>query len=183
MQWIIDFLCNNPTIIISVLALIFTVYSFWWMNYRRGKIHVGIPRSYAAMGSEEGLLVVEFPFIFFNSGKLPLFIQNLQVVIHIDEQQLPLDFTATVDKLGKNQGRSFATQIPVRGREAILLICEFHRQPGGLLFDEGSYPIELQAILGNSMKWKRICRFSMNVSKRSAQSINKQFIVHDNKLE
>ena len=166
--------------IISTLALLFTVFSFWWMNWRKGKLIVGVPRSYAAFGSEEGRAVLEFPFIFFNNGPMPIFIQNLRIIIANEEDRCPFIFTATVEKLGTDHNRSLATQFPVRGREAALLICQFQREPGNILFQQGSYPIELQALIGNSMKWKRISRFSMNVSSRSGQSINSQFIAHDN---
>jgi len=174
---------SNPAIVISVLALLFTVFSFWWMNWRKGTLHVGIPRTYAAFAQKDGKMVLEFPLIFFNSGPIPVFVHNLRVVFQDEKPQRPLTFIATVNKLGKDEGRSFATQFPVRGREAILLICEFHRTPGGIELHEGSYPLELQAILGNGSKWKRICRFPLNVSNRSAQLINKQFIVHDNVLD
>ena len=90
---------------------------------------------------------------------------------------------ATVKEVGNHQNRAFATQFPVRGREALLLICEFQREPGGMLFEAKSYPMELHAKLGKKNKWKQICHFTLNVSEKSLQSINKNFIVHDNMPE
>jgi hypothetical protein len=182
MKYVTDFLSNNSAIIISVLALLFTIFSFWWMNWRRGGLFVGAPRSYAAIGSE-GIAVLEFPFIFFNNGPIPIFIQNLQVIILNGENPRPFVFTATVNKLGKDEGRSMATQFPVRGREAILLICEFQRRPGNIHYEVGSYTVELQAILNKGYKWIRICQFPLHVSSSSVQLINQQFVVHDNVLE
>jgi hypothetical protein len=170
----------QPALVISVLALLFTVFSFWWMNWRRGRLHVGEPRSYAAFGSNEGKLVIEIPLIFFNSGPIPRIVRNLRLVPLSGDVNDPLVFTATVEKLGTDEGRTFATQIPVRGREAQLLICEFQRSPGQLVFEEGAYPFSLQAQLDKKDKWKDLLIFNLNVSAQSAESINRQFIVHDN---
>jgi len=174
---------NYPALIISTLALLFTVFSFWWMNWRKGKLQVGTPRTYAAFGSLEGKMVLEFPFVFFNNGPIPIIVQNLRLVFSEDKESRPLNFIATVKKLGKDEERAFATQFPIRGREALLLICEFQRSPGGMIFESNNYPMELHAKLDNSKKWKRICNFNLNVTEKSLPAINQQFIVHDNMLE
>lgn len=169
--------------VISILALLFTVFSFWWMNWRTGKLRVGAPRTYAAIGSQTGKMVLEFPFVFFNDGPMPIIVQNLRLVFSDETEPRPLNFIATVKKLGGDEGRSFATQFPVRGREAILMICEFQREPGGMEFEERSYSIELQAILGDGKPWKCICCFYLNVSPRVLQTIKEKFVVHDNMLQ
>jgi len=174
---------NNPALIISTLALFFTVFSFWWMNWRRGKLQVGTPRSYAAFGSVEGKMVLEFPFVFFNNGPMPIVVQNLRLIFSEEKELHPLIFNATVKKLGKDEDRAFATQFPVRGREALLLVCEFQRTPGGKTFEVYDYPMKLQAKLDKSKKWKTICNFNLNVTEKSLPAINQQFIVHDNMLE
>lgn len=150
------------------------------MNWRKGKLHVGEPRSYAAFGSEENKLLVEIPLIFYNDGPIPWVIRSMRLVPTDQNSQDPLKFTATVEKLGTDEGRAMATQFPIRSREARLLICEFQRVPGRLTFEEGSYSFSLQALLDQESQWKPILKFDLNVSSRSAESINRQFIVHDN---
>ena len=73
---------NYSALIISTLALLFTIFSFWWMNWRTGILRVGTPRSYAAFGSVENKMVLEFPFVFFNDGPIPIIVQNLRLVFH-----------------------------------------------------------------------------------------------------
>ena len=174
---------SYSAIIISTLALLFTIFSFWWMNWRTGKLRVGAPRTYAAIGSLTSNMVLELPFVFFNDGPMPIIVQNLRLVFSDETQLRPLSFIATVKKLGRDEDRSFATQFPVRGREAILMICEFQREPGGIAFKARSYPMELQAKLVNSKLWKCICCFPLNVSLQSLQTINKAFVVHDNAVQ
>jgi hypothetical protein len=40
-------LMTSEAVIISIAALAFTVFSFWWMNWRKGKLIVGPPRTFA----------------------------------------------------------------------------------------------------------------------------------------
>lgn len=115
---------NYPALIISSLALLFTIVSFWWMNWRRGKLIVGAPRSFAAKGSQQGNLIITLPLVFYNNGASAIVVQNLRLLLlHEDSDSRPLFFNATLEKLLIDEGRAFATQFPVRGREAIGLIC------------------------------------------------------------
>jgi|SRR5664279_4379396 hypothetical protein len=173
---------ENPALIISTLALLFTVFSFWWMHWRTGKLKIGTPRSFAAVGSEKGMLLLEIPLVFFNTGPTPILIQNLRLVLCGDSLP-PLTFVATVSKLGKDEGRALATQFPICGRESIVMICEFQRHPGGLLFKARKYPVELQAKLSDEAKWKVLSRFTINVTEKAIPAINRMFIPHDNLLE
>jgi hypothetical protein len=63
---------------VSVFAPAFTTYSFWWMNWRKGKLEIGNIRTYAAVSSGKKLLI-ELPIIFFNSGALPVLVENLRL--------------------------------------------------------------------------------------------------------
>ena len=171
---------ENSAILISILALIFTIYSFWWMNWRRGKLIVGIPRSYAAFSSKDGILVLEFPFDFFNNGPLPIIIRNMRLVILNEESDIPLTFTAIVKKLGNDEDRDMSTQIVIPGMEANVIICEFQRRPGELIFENKTYKIELQAKLDKKTHWKKLLTFPMTVTERDLNTINNLFITHDN---
>jgi hypothetical protein len=125
-------------------------------------------------------MVIELPLVFFNSGPIPVIVQNLRLNFRNEEHASPLTFMATVEKLGTDQGRALASQFPIRGREAKLLICEFQRFPGGMNLEPPGYPMELQALLNESKKWRKICDFSLSVSQKAAETINRQFIAHDN---
>lgn len=166
--------------VISILALLFTVFSFWWMNWRRGKLSVGGPRSYAAQNSNDAGMILDLPFVFFNDGPTPIFVQNLRLQFVNETHPRPLNFVATVTKLANSEGRAMATQFPLLGRQAQLIICQFHRKPSGMIFEARNYPLELQAKLNNDNKWITVCRFTLNVSDTSAPIISKQFIAHDN---
>jgi hypothetical protein len=143
-------------------------------------LSVGKPRSFAARGSIHQKLILEFPFIFINNGQTPIIVQNLRLLFPDEEIQTPLKFVATVEKLGTDKGRAFATQFPLAPGEAKLLICEFQRQPGEMIFKAGCYLLNLQAKLGDSKKWDTICNYSINVSQKNENTINDRFLVYDN---
>lgn len=165
-------------LVISVLALVFTVASFWWMNWRPGRLRIGLPRSYAAVGSATGRVLVQVPFVFFNGGATPVIVQNLR--LRIEGGGAPLAFNAIVDSIGTDAGRRFATQFPVRQQEALTLICEFQRDGGGLLFQAGSYRVRLEAVWTPSTRWRELATFELNVRPADLPSVNERLIVRDN---
>jgi hypothetical protein len=168
-------------IVIGFCALLFTFFSFYWMNWRKGKLVVGMPRCYAANSLAQGTLVLEFPFVFFNDGPTPIFVQNLRLIFTDEKPHKPLVFTATAERLGEVVGHTLATQFPILGREAMLKICVFQRTPGENVFTEGSYPLELQAMLDDKGEWKTLCHFPLVVTASDAKKIQQRgYYVYDN---
>jgi hypothetical protein len=171
-------------LIIAILALFFTIFRFWWMNWRRGRLIIRKPRSYAAVGSEKNVLIIEVPLVFFNNGAIPILVQNLRLsILEESPNPKPLTFVATVEKLGTSEGRAFASQFPVRARESLLLICEFQRRPGNFLFEAKRYQIELQALIDEEDTWKTLTFFELNINSDALKTINEIFITHDNLSE
>jgi hypothetical protein len=121
-----------------------------------------------------------FLFVFFNDGPIPIVVQHLRLVLCEETEFRPLFFNAIVPSLAWTDGSVFATQFPVRGHEAVLQICEFQREPGGMRFEAHAYPIELQAKLDNDLNWKTICKFDLNVREMDLNTINSALVPHDN---
>ena len=106
-------------------------------------------------------------------------LENLQVEIEGFPEKLV--FAATVDKLGSDEGRSFATQFPLHGNSAVKLICEFHCNERDYVFESKPYTMKLNAILNKDNKWVCLKTFVIFISEKSAGIINGEaFVVHDN---
>jgi len=134
-------------LVISILALAFTTFSFWWMNWRKGSLEIGNIRTYAAVSSINELLI-EIPIIFFNPGALPVLTENLRLTFpDRGGPHTALHFNATVDKLGTEDGRAFATPFAVHKGQALLKICEFQRTRSGFQFEVQDYEIQIEALL------------------------------------
>jgi hypothetical protein len=64
-------------LVISLLALLFTLSSFWWLNARRGAIQAATPQGYAFVDGFR----LRLPLALFNSGAVPLLITDLRIQI------------------------------------------------------------------------------------------------------
>ena len=169
---------TTTAILISTLALLFTTFSFWWQNWRSGKVIIGAPRTYAAFADSNKLLI-HLPFVFYNSGPRPKLIDNLRV--EIEGYPEPLIFNATIEKLASSDNRKYATQFPLHGNKAEFIICEFTNNKKGFRFEAKNYQVRLMAIVNEGDSWVCLKEFSLVVSQQSIESINgKAFIAHDN---
>jgi hypothetical protein len=74
---------------VATLALVFTVGSFYWMNWRKGKLIVGPPSTYGITCSANRL-IVELPFIFFNNGATTKVIHNLRLTLEQNGEKSPI---------------------------------------------------------------------------------------------
>jgi hypothetical protein len=158
-----------PALIISILALVFTIFSFWWMNWRRGKLIVGPPRSYAMAAQKEGLLLVRIPLVFYNDGAATQVVQNLRLTLEQNDiKSEAMKFTATVsDLLGgdfKDGTRQFASQFAVEGRKSHSGYFEFQLRSSTFVPSQGKCKATLEAKLDDSMNWKTLLVFELNIS-------------------
>jgi len=109
---------------VAVLALLFTVGSFWWLYTRRGSLEVARPGTYAYAASTLRLRV---PLAFYNTGARALIVSDLRVAVVDDSACPPLLWLAVVSKLlpdGRN-ARDYSTPFAVQGRATREVVAEF----------------------------------------------------------
>lgn len=68
---------NLVAVLVAVLALVFTIASFWWLHARRGSLEVAPPRSYAF----HEMVRLRLPLTFFNTGAVALIVSDLRLVV------------------------------------------------------------------------------------------------------
>jgi hypothetical protein len=167
-------------IVISVIALLFTIFSFWWMNWRPGNLTLSEVRTYAAVSSGNSL-VMQLPVVFFNSGAMPVLVNNLRLTFpDHGKEHTALFFNNTVEKLGTDQGSAMATPFPVRGGEALLRICGFYRIRAGFVFEVGEYEINIEGKLDGNPDWKVLKTFTQKVRKSQVDILNSRLVPQDN---
>jgi len=160
---------SEPALLISVLALMFTIFSFWWMNWRKGKLIVGPPRSYAMAAQKEGLLLVRIPLVFYNDGAATQVVQNLRLILEQNRTKSEaLKFSATVsDLLGgefKDGTRQWSHQFAIDGRKSQSGYFEFQRRSSKFVPSQGKCKATLEAKLDDNMDWKTLLVFDLNIS-------------------
>ena len=174
---------NITALFISTLALLFTIFSFWWMNWRRGKIIVGPPRSFAATSkSEDDLLIIQLPLVFYNDGAASQVIQNLRLtLVQNGNRSAILYFNNTVPDLVNAQTREWACQFAVEGRKSYSSVFVFQRKPGNFIFHKGKCQAILEGKLNNDEKWEEMLTFDLQIPAKSVNTMNSgQLIAYDN---
>ena len=170
---------------LALIALLWAVGTFWWMHWRKGKIMVGAPRSYAAIAHQrDDLLLVRLPLVFRNTGAAAIVVQNLRLTLEQNGTKSPLlHFNQTVAKLTVEQEGDWATQFPVKGREAVPLICEFLRKPReSFVFTAGDCDAILEAKFDHDRSWKVMLNFKLHTSESCLRTLNSNgpLVAYDN---
>lgn len=141
--------------IISILALIFTVASYWWLYARRGSLEVGHPGAYAFAGRVR----LRFPLALYNNGATALVVTDLRAVATAPPERPALRWLASVSHLrpGANNERDFPTPFTVPGRGTREVVAKFEGAwapvPGSL------HRLRLEAKLLPSAEWTSVGGF------------------------
>jgi hypothetical protein len=81
-------------LLVSALALAFTIGTFWWLNARKSSLEAAAPASYAFADKVR----LRLPLAFFNTGAKALIITDLRLVL-VDSEREPLAWITTRAKL------------------------------------------------------------------------------------
>lgn len=148
--------CSNiATIAIAVLALLFTVGSFWWLNARRGSLTAVVPLVYAFV---EGFRL-RFPVAVFNSGAVPLLVADLRITISgAGTYEWQTTRTSLMPK--PDDGHEFAVPFSVLGRGTATTIAEFGGQYSWLPQPGASHEIRLEALIHGDPEWTELVTFT-----------------------
>jgi len=171
-------------VLLACVGLPWTVGTFWWMHWRKGRIVVGTPRTYAAISHQRNdYLLVRLPLVLYNIGAATIVVENLRLTLEQSGRKSPvLYFNQTVSKLDVEQERDWAKQFPVEGREAASLICEFLRKPrSGFVFSAGNCNAVLEGKFDDK-NWKVISKFKLRTPEAylSTLNSNERLIPYDN---
>lgn len=151
------------TVSIAVLALLFTLFSTWWLYFRRGRIMVPKPRAIEAGGSYDDKLVIGVPLVFANSGPATRVVRNLRLRIEGDSDSRPLSWQRTRREIMNPENSEFARPFPVQGRDAVEKLIQFQRDLGRLDFQAQRYEFVVEGRLDNTDKWQPLTAFHLDV--------------------
>jgi len=165
----------NAAIIISVCALAFTIYSFWWMNWRKGRLKVSNIKHIGIFNSSNKFYI-ELPMIFFNTGALPVIIESLRLVfLDNNKSEHYLHFNATRTGLGVDEGREFATPFSINKGDSLKKYCEFQKNPSEVVITPGTYKIRLEGMLYSKKDWTILRYFEINISPQKLEGLQKHY--------
>ena len=143
-------------LLVAVLALLFTVASFWWLNARRGSLQVGQPGAYAFANKPR----LRLPTAFYNTGARALIVSDLRLLL-VDADQPPLHWIATTSQLRpqSTNERDFATPFAIPGRGTRELVIEFGHEQGWSPELGSKHRMRLEAEFHDRTKWRTLAEF------------------------
>ena len=164
---------------VALLALGFTVGSFWWLHARRGSLTATPPRSYAFANRVR----LRLPLAFFNTGATALIVGDLRLVIENQSSRTPLRWISTRTTLRpeKEDGFAFAAPFSVRGRATKDVLAEFGDELGWTPEPSSNHRMRLEAQIHPSEEWRNVVEFVWWAP--PSADIMKQYIAHRNELE
>lgn len=161
---------------ISILALLFTLGSFWWLNARRGSLQAATPQSYAFVDGFR----LRLPLALFNSGAVPLLVTDLRIRI-AEVGHFPWQTTRATLRPSSDDEHAFGTPFSVHGRSTKELIAEFGENNKWLPEPGAAHRIHLEAKVHPSESWNEVLIFTWWAPPKA--DLMTRYIAHRNQPE
>jgi len=155
------------TIFISLLALAFGLYNFWWGNWRKGKLITSDPLIYSLTAHEYNLenskevfsrITIQFPLVILNTGGTTRFIQDIKLIIKQNEKESnEIYFDHIYLSMDMKDGTK-AQQFAIEGHKAYSACFHFYRRMTNLILSPGSCKVIIKAKIDND-DWKTLHEF------------------------
>lgn len=169
-------------IFISSLALAFTVLSFWWMNWRPGKVRVGNIEFFAAGKATEGnssdpnVIIVTLPLILFNTGARPVVIESLRLVSKNGGNLGTLLLEGVDSELTSMPNRKiernyFFLPTYLKPNEVVKANFVFQRRSSEFQFSKNIYPLLLEGKISGDCCWRTLSSFEIDFSESDGMEL------------
>lgn len=165
---------------IAVISLAFAMGTFWWQYWRRGRLEMPEPHSFA-MVSDRHVALVRLPVALINRGARTVLVQNLRLWLpgQNDIEALPWRFTRRQLRPDSGDDKDFPAPFMVRGHDVVVLFAEFGHPLPGFVIRRGDQPARVEAILGGKSGWQQIADFTLRVPTIETIDLT-SYLAHDN---
>jgi len=144
--------------------------------------HLDLLQLLPSSKSQDDLLIIQLPLVFYNDGAASQVIQNLRLsLIQNGNRSAILYFNHTVPDLVKSENREWARQFAVEARKSYSSVFVFQRKPGNFIFHEGKCQAILEGKLNNGERWEELLIFDLKIQEKSVNAMNSgQILPYDN---
>jgi len=157
--------------IVSVITLIFTLSSFYWLFARRGKLVSYEPQTYAAsitrFNEELGLLIC-MPLVLEATGARSIVILDLRITFPNDPKlEKPLVWVTSRPRLQPLAGDqpTLPAVFPIPSRQAVQYFIEFGGPFPEFHEDKRDFHVQIEAKVGHDKKWHRLNDFPLRIGR------------------
>ncbi|EPT2926964.1 hypothetical protein ACVQAZ_004253 [Vibrio vulnificus] len=168
-------------LLVSLLALFFTILSFWWMNWRKGKLNCGpVNALYSGTATENSadigqqkIQVLGVPLILWNSGARPLVVSQLRA--KQSDFELVWEYERTQSTFDTNasscEADYFTLPLSLSANEIKSINAVFNLRVDGFEFMPRKYKFKIQAMVFGKNGWIDITTTELDCSKFSGIQI------------
>lgn len=162
---------NHVDQVLSLLALLFTIASFWWIQVRRGKLRATTGPAFSG-SKNKNCLLLNVPFSFHNPAPATLTVVDLKLrieggTVYDDSLPVKMFWIATHDSVCPKGGehREFMRPFSIDGRKTVEHVIEFQAKDPTTQLCSGPYTAILEALvipqrLGKK-KWRDVCSYQL----------------------
>ncbi|MFZ2541174.1 MAG: hypothetical protein WAW75_05300 [Gallionella sp.] len=155
-----SFFTSEIALVLSLCAIIFTIFSFWWLNARRGKV-IAIGPQYVFGQFKSQKLAIQLPLVLQNTGPQSIVISGFAVRFLETQKDKLIWVGFSTDPLDGEF--SFKKPVVLKGFDAIQTILYFQREAAENLLVP--HKVQLQAVWSGKNTWRALTSFTMPASK------------------
>ncbi len=147
---------------ISIMALIFTVGSFWWLNARRGALRTYEPTTWAAhVGQDNSRL--RLPLVLHNTGAAALVVIGLRLRFTEGGELMPWEWTRTQVNPKDNDIKDVTAPFSIPGGGTRELVAEFVGAYPGVVPEPRAHPVAIEARSSLHDDWQHLLTFDLQL--------------------
>ncbi|OAK66911.1 hypothetical protein A3K87_05035 [Variovorax paradoxus] len=171
------------SLVISCLALLFTVVSFWWMQWRPGNLviadlqHFAAGRGWVGGSDEPNGWFVGLPLIMLNTGASPLVLESLRLTPAKGNPASQLIFNGVDTMLWSadpdEKSEHDFTYLPriIKPNGALAANVQFLWTPSELKYEARRYHFFLEAKISGARDWQKVKDIELNFSGASESTL------------
>lgn len=148
---------------VSILALLFTIASFWYLQARRGRLVMSsIPAFAGYIAKDE--LAIRIPILLYNSGARTRLVDEIRLVFTswADGHGEWETFHPTLKPVtGNGNTDDFAGPYPIDGRRAVMRFVKFTYRLADHLPEPIPTHCHVEARLDGSLTWRKVGAFTL----------------------
>lgn len=157
-----DWVMSYAALLVSVLALLFTISSFWWLYARPGRLRVYEPTTWSAHLSKDRS-ALRLPLVLHNTGAASLVVISLRVRFIEGGELMPWEWTRTRVDPQSDDIQDVTAPFSIPGRDTRELVAEFVGSYPGVVPDPRGYPVAVDARSSAADDWQEVLRFDIQL--------------------
>lgn len=176
-------------IAIGCAALLFTIFSFWWMHWRPGRLilstirFISIGMGIHGTSTDKNLVAIGLPLIFMNTGARPIVLERLQLMPHSENWPDEISELPRLELEGEDDTLHIPSRDPKIKRDYFVLPMVlgandvrrgnfvFQAVLSGFHFQPAIYRYQLQYVASGSGTWRALREIVIDLREASSMDI------------